>query len=146
MGILSVIRAASANGERDISNASQWALGITEDDLARIASARHHNPHAVLGRHAAGAVAELRVFLPAVTQVTLADGRPLQRLGHSDFFLLQAEPGQLPLRPALHWHRADGSQGQHIDPYSFAATLSEADCALFASGHTFFVQEVVRHV
>ena len=135
MGILSFIRAASANGERDISNASQCAQGITEDDLERIASARHHNPHAVLGRHAAGAVAELRVFLPAVTQVTLDDGRPLQRLGHSDFFLLQAEPGQLPLRPALHWQRADGSHGQHIDPYSFAATLSEADCALFTSGH-----------
>ena len=78
---------------------------------------------------------ELRVFLPAVTQVTLDDGRPLQRLGHSDFFLLHAEPGQVPFRAVLHWQRADGSHGQHIDPYSFATTLSEADCALFASGH-----------
>lgn len=104
-------------------------------ELWRITAGRHHDPHAVLGRHAQGQQARLLVYLPDVQQVTLDDGRPLQRLPDSDFFSLHCAASRLPRHPVLCWQRANGRCGQHADPYSFAPTLKAADLRLLASGH-----------
>ena len=102
--------------------------------LDLIASARHHDPHSVLGMHDSGGSTVVLAYLPAVERVSLSDGLALKRLPDSDFFWCRAPAGTLPAHPELRWETAQGHSGSRIDPYSFAPTVSAADLALLASG------------
>jgi 1,4-alpha-glucan branching enzyme len=103
-------------------------------ELERIAAGRHHDPHSVLGVHGSGAAKVVRAYFPATRDVSLADGRPLRRLAHSDFFELQvADP--IGAHPRLAWTDERGQRHQRVDPYGFAPTLSPQDLALFAAGN-----------
>jgi len=45
-----------------------------DPELQKIAEGRQHDPFAVLGRHTKGKDAVVRVYMPHVTEVTLAEG------------------------------------------------------------------------
>ncbi|HWL62761.1 MAG TPA: 1,4-alpha-glucan branching protein GlgB [Steroidobacteraceae bacterium] len=102
-------------------------------EVQRIAAGRHHDPHAVLGMHAAGDGKVVRAYLPAVRDVRIAGGPALRRLGDTDFFEASLASDAAP-HPRLCWTDAQGTQHERIDPYGFAPTLKPSDLALFASG------------
>jgi 1,4-alpha-glucan branching enzyme len=100
--------------------------------VERIAEGRHHDPHSLLGVHRDGDRSVVRTYLPGTREVALADGRPLQRIGASDFFFIEADA--IEPHPRLVWTDDAGRRHERVDPYSFAPSLSGADLALFGSG------------
>jgi 1,4-alpha-glucan branching enzyme len=105
-----------------------------QQDLQRIASGRHHDPHAVLGAQLRDGRLALLVYLPAVQSVQAA-AHELERLPDSDFFFWQGTPGELPAHYALHWTDSDGTAQTRIDPYSFSPAIDSGHLAAFSEGH-----------
>ena len=105
-----------------------------QQDLHRIASGRHHDPHAVLGAHQRQGALTLLVYLPAVRSVQAA-ARELERLPDSDFFCWQGTPGQLPAHYLLNWTDNQGVPRARVDPYSFAPAIDTDHLAAFSEGH-----------
>ena len=104
-------------------------------ELIRIAAGQHHDPHSLLGARDAGMKTVVTAYLPCARAASIAGGKPLARIGHSDFFTLEAVAGSLPRHPRLRWIDDGGHAHERVDPYSFAPTLSSEDLALFASGN-----------
>jgi 1,4-alpha-glucan branching enzyme len=102
--------------------------------MERIAAGRHHDPHDLLGVHGPAPQTVVRAYLPATREVSLADGRPLSRVGTSDFFELAATQ-PVEAHPRLVWTDDPGQRHERADPYSFAPTLSAADLAMLAAGN-----------
>jgi 1,4-alpha-glucan branching enzyme len=103
-------------------------------EMERIASARHHDPHAFLGPHEEATGYILRSYQPATRKLQLRDGTELPRVVDSDFFQLRLPSGQLEPHPILVHTDSNGARHERADPYSFAPTLTASDLALFASG------------
>src|SRR3569623_3131739 len=130
---------ATAN---DPANSSPLHLSRYDDsgrapqELQRIVEARHHDPFAVLGKHACGDDDEqVCVYLPGAATVALLDGTvPKHRIDGSDFFTWRGTRGTLPERYNLHWQRGDGRVGSGYDPNSFPPQLAEYDINLFNEG------------
>jgi len=102
-------------------------------ELQRIAAGCHHDPHALLGVHAAAGGKVVRAYLPAVRDVRIAGGATMRRLGATDFFEVELASDAGP-HPRLSWTDAHGTHHERVDPYSFAPTLQPSDLALFATG------------
>ena len=102
--------------------------------LALIETARHHDPHSVLGPHDRGTTTVVLAYLPAVDSVHLASGDPLRRLPGTDFFCWEGAPERLPRHPELLWQGPGGRSGRRVDPYSFAPSVSPEDLQVFAAG------------
>jgi 1,4-alpha-glucan branching enzyme len=106
-----------------------------QSELERITRACHHDPFAVLGKHVDDGKELVRVFLPDVAEVAIAEGNlPLERIPDTDLFEWRGASGTLPDHYRLIWR--DSSQRQHIahDPYSFPPQLSDFDLHLFGEG------------
>ena len=110
-------------------------LTAVHPELIRIAAGQHHDPHSLLGPHDAGVKTVVTAYLPCTRSAGIAGGRPLARVGHSDFFTLEAQPGSLPRHPRLRWIDDSGHAHERVDPYSFDPSLSAADLELFAGGN-----------
>ncbi len=104
-----------------------------QQQLQRIAEARHHDPHAVLGTHAYGTGQRVLTFLPATREAWL-DEKFMQRLGDSDFFQWQSDGGPLPAHPVIRRIGSTGTSQSYVDPYSFPPTIGADDLGRFASG------------
>jgi 1,4-alpha-glucan branching enzyme len=109
-------------------------LDALRPELARVAGARHDDPHTLLGAHMRGGRLTVLTFLPAVTQAWLPGGRALTRIPGSDFFSWQGSPGDLPEHYPVDWIDSDGVEQTRIDPYSFAPTISADDLWSFGEG------------
>jgi 1,4-alpha-glucan branching enzyme len=108
---------------------------ILEQELERIAQARHHDPFSVLGKHREEDLDLIRVFLPQADEVTIAEGNVrLERIPNSDLFEWRGTPGTVPDHYHLVW--IDSAQHEHVahDPYSFPQQLSDFDLHLFSEG------------
>lgn len=116
------------------ATASSRELEHLQRDLERIAEARHHDPHAVLGRHVREGRDSVLVFLPAADRVHLDGVHPATRVGSTDFFHWSGPAGSLPPRYTVSWHDARGGLYEVHDPYCFPPLLSEAEIAAFNSG------------
>ena len=82
-------------------------------ELARISEARHHDPFAILGRHADGEQTVVRAHLPHVAEVRIAEGGlPMARLPDSDIFEWRGDGGVLPEHYSLIWR--DDANREHI--------------------------------
>jgi 1,4-alpha-glucan branching enzyme len=106
-----------------------------QNDIDRIAGARHHDPFSVLGKHLVDGKDVVRAYLPEAEEVSIAEGEfHLQRISGTDLFEWQGDPGSIPERYRLIWR--DQSHREHIthDPYSFPAQLSDFDLHLFGEG------------
>jgi 1,4-alpha-glucan branching enzyme len=106
-----------------------------QSELERITRACHHDPFAVLGKHPDDDKELVRVFLPDVAEVTIAEGNlPLERIPDTDLFEWRGASGTVPDQYRLIWR--DSSHREHIahDPYSFPPQLTDFDLYLFGEG------------
>ncbi len=106
-----------------------------QSELERITQACHHDPFAVLGKHADNEKELVRVFLPDVAEVAIAEGNlPLERIPDTDLFEWRGASGTVPDQYRLIWR--DSSHREHIahDPYSFLPQLTDFDLYLFGEG------------
>jgi 1,4-alpha-glucan branching enzyme len=109
--------------------------GRLTDDLRRIASACHHDPFAVLGKHVADGQAEVLAYIPGATEVAIAEGPfPMERIAGTDVFTWCGASERIPDHYRLIWR--DTEHRAHIahDPYSFAPQLADFDLHLFGEG------------
>ena len=110
-------------------------LPFSDQDLTRIAGARHHDPFSVLGRHLRDERAWLLVYRPDARRVRLVDGdQVLEPLGHTGFFAWQGAAGTLPRHYRLEITPHQGEPWITHDPYSFPPLLSDYDLHLFGEG------------
>jgi len=119
---------------------------VKEADLNALLKARHPQPHAVLGMHAAEVNGQkgvvVRAFLENVRSCEVVDylaqperRYPLARVEGTGFF-----EGFIAGRPAvfayqLRVERSNGEIRQFFDPYCFLPSLSEADLYLINQGN-----------
>jgi 1,4-alpha-glucan branching enzyme len=124
------------------SSATDLAALLGESDVAEaVVRGEHHDPHALLGAHAAridgkdGVV--IRAFHPEAVHVEVMLDRRKQTmvaLGRGLYALFL--PGaSLPLRYRLCFGFADGASWERGDPYRFPPALGELDLHLFAEGN-----------
>jgi 1,4-alpha-glucan branching enzyme len=108
-------------------------------ELQRIAGARHHQPHDVLGPHRLGNQLVYVVHLPDTRSARLLPDRPMARMGSTDFFVWRGPwrktSAALPAHATIERTDGGGQVHQHVDPYSFAPSVDAASLQRFASGH-----------
>jgi 1,4-alpha-glucan branching enzyme len=103
-------------------------------EFERIATARHHDPFSVLGKHQVDGHDLVRAYLPQADEVAIAEGNiPLQRISDTDLFEWRGSPGTVPDHYHLTWRDAGHEHIAH-DPYSFPPQLSDFDLHLFGEG------------
>ena len=96
------------------------------DELIRIAEARHHDPFSVLGRHPCPEGIVVRAYIPHATEVAIAEGNlPLERIPNSDFFEWRGSGKSLPQHYRLIWR--DTWHHDHIahDPYTYLPQITK---------------------
>jgi len=103
-------------------------------DFERIASARHHHPHAILGRHEHQGREVVIVYLPGAAHVRLNRSVQTRRHAGSDFFVWQGEAGTLPSRYTLSWEDGTGGVFEMHDPYCFPPLIDERELESFHQG------------
>jgi 1,4-alpha-glucan branching enzyme len=109
-------------------DANLWA------QLQLIAAGAHHDPHAVLGVHTNGAQARFITHQPNTSSVCLTDGRPLERLTASDFFIWSGDAASVPSRISIHCTDSHGHSHERVDAYSFASHIDTRELASFNAG------------
>jgi len=109
-------------------------LASLERDFERIREARHHDPHAVLGRHEWAGQEVLIVYLPATRHVRAHRSLDLARHGSSDIFYWHGTPGTLPAHYTISWQDDAGAMFEAADPYAFAPLIDEGELQAFNNG------------
>jgi len=118
---------------------------VTQDEIDRLISGEHHDPHGILGAHPERDGVTIRALRPLAgnVEVVLADGgrRPMRHV-HEGVFTVTLAPesplsGDEPLavpdyRLAVTY--ADGPELVQDDPYRHAPTLGELDLHLIGEG------------
>jgi 1,4-alpha-glucan branching enzyme len=114
---------------------ANWRLG--DDDVQALVEARHGDPFAVLGPHAADGGTVIRAFVPGAQSVRVVGpyGEPLGGLAlrHPDGVFEGLIEGERPAAYRLHAANA-GGEWTLDDPYRFGPTLGQLDDYLFAEG------------
>ncbi len=104
-------------------------------ELERIINARHHDPFAVLGKHAIAGKEVVRAFIPGATEIAVPKTDiALKRVDDSDLFEWQGDAGRIPGRYRLEWKTGNGITQRGYDPYCFPPQLSDYDLHLFSEG------------
>ena len=107
---------------------------MTDSRLPLLLEGRLHDPHAVLGAHAAGGKWHIRHIDPHAVAVSalFADGwKPLHRQGPG---LFESAGSDVPLRPVRLRVDWSGSQQEIVSPWSFPPDIGEQDLYLFNEG------------
>jgi len=109
------------------------------EEAARLVRGEHHDPHAILGAHAAAGGVVVRAFHPDANgaSVLLEGGRtvPMEPIGGGLWAAAVAngiEPDSLRYRLRLTF--PDGNAWERDDPYRFGPTLGETDLHLIREG------------
>jgi 1,4-alpha-glucan branching enzyme len=111
------------------------------DELDRLVHGRHHDPHGILGAHAAMHGGEtgviVRVMHPHAVraEIVLRDGeaRVMSRV-RDGIFAAFVPDAELPLQYRVRLHFPDGNVWERDDPYRFAPALGSMDLHLFNEG------------
>jgi 1,4-alpha-glucan branching enzyme len=107
---------------------------VTDDDLHRLVSGTHHDPHGVLGPHPHDGGVTVRTLRPWATTVRVAVGDERFDLRHEEYGVWV---GVLP-RPEVPDYRLEVAYGGPPalvdDPYRFLPTLGEIDLHLIGEG------------
>ncbi len=107
---------------------------VTNDDLHRLVSGTHHDPHGVLGPHPHDGGVTVRTLRPWATTVRVAVGDERFDLRHEEYGVWV---GVLP-RPEVPDYRLEVAYGGPPalvdDPYRFLPTLGEIDLHLIGEG------------
>ena len=114
------------------------------EELQRIVEARHHDPFAVLGRHATTDGECVRAHLPLANDVRIEEGqRRMERVPGTDLFEWRGPKGLLPDHCTLVWRDDTGATQRRVDPYSFLPQLSDFDLYLFGEGRHWHVYRML---
>jgi 1,4-alpha-glucan branching enzyme len=107
-----------------------------ESGIRLISEAKHHDPFAVLGKHQVEGQRVFRAFLPYADSAEFGEERtPMARIPGTDIFEGFSPKGEDgPQHPKVYWTSKTGTDGSHIDPYSFAPQISDYDLHLFGEG------------
>ena len=106
---------------------------MTDDDLHRLVSGTHHDPHGVLGPHPHDGGVTVRTLRPWATTVRVAVGDERFDLQHEEYGVWV---GVLP-RPEVPDYRLEveyDGPSRVDDPYRFLPTLGEIDLHLIGEG------------
>ncbi len=109
-------------------------IASLERDFERLRDARHHDPHAILGRHDHAGREFVLVYLPGASHVRINRAHDAIRHRSSDFFIWQGEPGTLPARYTISWQDHEGSVYEVHDAYAFPPLIAEGELRAFNSG------------
>ena len=113
---------------------------VSTAELDRLVARDHHDPHAILGAHAAADGVVVRALHPAAESVVvLPAGVELERIHPAGLFAGELRGASLgaggaPLMYELEVRYPDGGTWVTHDPYRFAPTLSDMDEHLFREG------------
>ncbi len=111
-------------------------MSRVETELKRISEARHHDPFAVLGRHAENDEVLVRAFIPNATEVRIADvDAPMTRVPNSDHFEWRGAGDAVPRHYSLRWRDLNQNEHEAHDPYTFPPQVGDLDMYLFGEGH-----------
>ena len=108
----------------------------TPEERARLASARHADPHSLLGAHPTGNGVVVRSYHPDASEceLLLADrAYEMFPLGDGLFSLLLPD-AVMPVRYRLRFHFANGEPWEREDPYRFPPAIGDLDLHLFGEG------------
>ncbi len=116
--------------------AASWRA--SEDDVARIIAATHHDPFAILGLHDAAGGMVIRAFVPSVAhlEALIEPGGSiieLERRGESDFFEAFV-PGKKDRFAYRLRAEEKGHTWEFLDPYAFGQALGPLDDYLLVEG------------
>ena len=108
------------------------------EESARLARGEHHDPHAILGAHAAADGTVVRAFHPDANAAWLVAPNggvaAMEPVGDGLWagFVADLRPGQFTYR--IRFGFPDGNTWELDDPYRFAPTLGDVDLHLIAEG------------
>ena len=109
-----------------------------------ICEARHHDPFAILGRHADGDEAVIRVFSPHTESLTLINNATtFTRVSDSDLFEWRGNASEVEGYYQLERRDSHGYTHRFYDPYVFAPTISDFDLHLFNEGKHLHVYNIL---
>lgn len=114
-------------------------MATSKNEIARLISLRHHDPHQLLGVHAIEKGWVVRVYKPDASGVWLrrtgqADLELKQTVGPVGFFEGEFASKEYPRGYRIKVAYPSGIEEVHLDPYAFAPTLGELDLYLFGEG------------
>ena len=113
-------------------------LAPAGEEIGQLARGEHHDPHAILGAHAAPGGTLVRAFHPDASGAELlAPGGgavPMEPQGSGRWAALvpDVEPDRIGYR--VRFRFADGNTWDREDPYRFTPTLGEVDLHLIGEG------------
>lgn len=122
-------------------------------DMQRLAEGRLHDPFIVLGKHYIADNSIIRAWLPGANKVRIEHTdfshsifqRPdliMQRIGETDLFEYSGYEN-LPPHYRLLWQDKQGQTFSTIDPYSFAAQITDFDLHLIKEGKHHKIYQVL---
>jgi 1,4-alpha-glucan branching enzyme len=111
---------------------------LAADEVARLVSGHHADPHRVLGAHPAGWGVVVRALHPdaesAECLLEHATPVPMTRFGDTGVFTVFLPGQHLPLRYRYRFRFAGGVTWEQDDPYRFLPSLGEIDEHLLSEG------------
>jgi 1,4-alpha-glucan branching enzyme len=113
-------------------------LAPPADEIARLVCGVHHDPHAILGTHAAPGGTVVRAFHPDANRAALVapNGGTLRMEPLGDGLWAALVEGLAPgtFRYRVRFGFPDGNDWERDDPYRFGPTLGEVDLHLIGEG------------
>ncbi len=111
---------------------------LQAEDVARLVSGRHPDPHRVLGAHPAGWGVVVRALHPEAESVQClvehADPVPMARFGNTGVFTAFLPERRLPVRYRFRFTFPGGATWEQDDPYRFLPSLGQIDEHLLSEG------------
>jgi 1,4-alpha-glucan branching enzyme len=130
--------------KRSRSKFFEFSLRADAGEVQALASGRHGDPFAVLGRHRLGEREVIRCFLPRTRQAWIEDeSQPMQRLPGTDLFEYQSVAGELPSHYRVIRESEEGGRHSACDPYSFWPQLQPDEMDAFHAGHHRCAQQLL---
>jgi 1,4-alpha-glucan branching enzyme len=121
-----------------VSHVTIAELAPPADEIARLVRGEHHDPHAILGTHAAPGGTVVRAFHPDANRAALVapNGGMLRMepLGDGVWAALVEDLAPGTFRYRVRFAFPDGNDWERDDPYRFGPTLGEVDLHLISEG------------
>ena len=108
---------------------------LNSDELNRVHELRHHDPGAILGRHAIAANVVARSMVPNARSVFIADTKhEMQRIPNSDIFEWSGPLKMVPERFEITWLDDQDKEHRRYEAWCFPPQISDFDQHLFNEG------------
>ena len=122
---------------------------VPSDDLHRLLSLRHSDPHSVLGAHLVDGGVVVRAFRPSADKVELVIGKRkpvnMEKVHDAGLFAAFVRGADTVPTYRLQVHYGDSAFTQR-DPYSFLPTVGDLDLHLFGEGtHELIYEKLGSH-